>query len=134
VAIGLALGLLVAAFTWKSGLTARRALRREVARARAERRRAAGQPDTQLKISATGSRQVLAELEELRARTITCVVNLAQFNRNPPCRIRQLHILEAAARRCASARPASPGMGTGAARAEEESQRPRAASGSSSAA
>ena len=100
VAIGLALGLLVAAFTWKSGLTARRALRREVARLEQAQAELQGHLNTQLKISATGSRQVLAELEELRRQNENLRVNLAQFQQKPGrAEIRQLHILEAAARR-----------------------------------
>ena len=124
VAIGLALGLLVAAFTWKSGLTARRALRREVARLEQAQAELQGHLNTQLKISATGSRQVLAELEELRRQNENLRVNLAQFQQKPGrAEIRQLHILEAAARRMRERAPGfAPAWEQALREAEEESQ------------
>jgi len=98
--LGLALGLLIAAFIWKAGFTARRTLKRELTRIEKELLELQGHLNTQLKINAGGNQKLQGDLDLLRQQNENLRVNLAQFQQKPGrAEIRQLHILESAARR-----------------------------------
>jgi uncharacterized membrane-anchored protein YhcB (DUF1043 family) len=122
--IGLALGLLIAAFIWKSGLTARRTLRRDLARLDKELGELQGHLNTQLKINASGNEKLQTELDQLRQQNENLRVNLAQFQQKPGrAEIRQLHILEAAARRMRERAPGfAPAWEQALREAEDETQ------------
>ena len=94
---GLGLGLLIAAFLWKSSLSARSALRAEIKRLRDESRELQGHLNTQLKLNAKGTDEIQKELDELRTQNENLRVNLAGFQHKPGrAEMRQLHINEAA--------------------------------------
>lgn len=96
---GLGLGLLIAAFTWKSGLTARKNLNREIARLQSEGRELQGHLNTQLKINATGADALEKELKELRTQNENLRVNLASLQNKPGRQeARQLQVTETAVR------------------------------------
>lgn len=65
---GLILGLLVAAFVWKSSLTRRGTDRRENRRLETELRELQGHLANQLKINATGNQAIQTELETLKVQ------------------------------------------------------------------
>ncbi len=95
--LGFALGLLILAFVWKSGLTARRTLNREITRLKTELDDLQGHLNTQLKINASGNEKLQAELDELRRQNENLRVNNAQLLQKPGrAESRQLHILETA--------------------------------------
>jgi len=97
---GLLLGLLVAGFIWKSSLNARRTLKRDLARVEKEITELRGHLNTQLKINASGNETLQAELVSLREQNENLRVNIAQVQQKPGrAELRQLHILESAARR-----------------------------------
>jgi hypothetical protein len=81
--LGLLLGLLLAAFIWKSGFTARRHVNAEIKRVQAEMRELQGHLNTQLKINASGHETLNAELEKLRGQNETLRVNLAALQHKP---------------------------------------------------
>ncbi len=80
---GLLLGLLVTAFIWKSGFTARRHAVRENKRVAAEMKELQTHLGTQLKINATGNEAVLTELESLRRQNEMLRVNHATLQQKP---------------------------------------------------
>lgn len=80
---GLLLGLLIAAFTWKSGFTARRNVARDLKRVEEEMRNLQGHLNTQLKINATGNEALQAELESLRKQNETLRLNNAALQLKP---------------------------------------------------
>jgi len=105
---GLLLGLLVAAFIWKSGFSARRNVSRELKRAEDELKNLQGHLNTQLKISASGNESLQTELETLRRQNETLRVNNAALQQKPGrAEQRQLHIQEIAIR---SMREQAPGF------------------------
>ncbi|NNC87747.1 MAG: hypothetical protein HKN82_04715 [Akkermansiaceae bacterium] len=94
---GLALGLLVAAFIWKSSLSARRNLKREIARLQDEGRDLQSHLNTQLKLNAKGTDEIQKEVDDLKARNETLRINLAAAQQKPGrAEVRQLHVIEAA--------------------------------------
>lgn len=96
---GLALGLLIAAFIWKSGLTARSTLKKEVRRLQDELRDLQSHLNTQLKINASGNEKLNAEMEELRTQNENLRVNIANLQSKPGRQeARQLQIMETAVR------------------------------------
>ena len=96
---GLALGLLIAAFTWKSAFSAKINLKREINRLQDEARDLQGHLNTQLKISATGSDVIQKEADELRTQNENLRVNIATLQNKPGRNeARQLQIMENAAR------------------------------------
>ncbi len=96
---GLLLGLLLAAFIWKSGFTARRNVARDLRRVEEELKNLQGHLNTQLKISATGNESLQTELETLRRQNETLRVNNAALQQKPgKGEQRQLHIQELAIR------------------------------------
>jgi len=80
---GLALGLLIAGFLWKSGFTARRHAAVEMRRVQCELRELQGHLNTQLKINASGNDVLHAELETLRRQNENLRVNLAALQQKP---------------------------------------------------
>jgi hypothetical protein len=80
---GLLLGLLVAAFIWKSGFTASRQAAREIRRLEGEMRDLQGHLNTQLKINASGNESLQAELESLRRQNENLRVNQAALMQKP---------------------------------------------------
>ena len=96
---GLLLGLLVAGFLWKSGLTARRHAAAEMRRLQGELRDLQGHLNTQLKINASGNEALQTELEALRRQNENLRVNLAALQQKPGrAEQRLLQIHEAAIR------------------------------------
>jgi hypothetical protein len=96
---GLALGLLIAGFIWKSSFTARGTLKKEVHRLQNELRDLQGHLNTQLKINASGNEKINGEMEELRTQNENLRVNIANLQSKPGRQeARQLQIMEAAVR------------------------------------
>lgn len=105
---GLALGLLVAAFVFKSGFTARRHLRKELKRVQSELAGLQNHLNTQLKINATGNEALQGELAILKEQNETLRVNMAALQQKPDkAGLRQLEIYEKAIR---SLREQAPGF------------------------
>ena len=80
---GLLLGLLIAAFIWKSGFSARRNVARELKRVEGELKNLQNHLNTQLKINASGNEALQAELETLRKQNETLRVNNAALQQKP---------------------------------------------------
>lgn len=80
---GLLLGLLIAAFLWKSGFSARRNVSRELRRVEDELKILQNHLNTQLKINASGNEALQAELESLRKQNETLRVNNAALQNKP---------------------------------------------------
>ncbi len=96
---GLLLGLLVAAFIWKSGFSARRHVSRELKRVEEEMKTLQNHLNTQLKINASGNESLQTELETLRRQNETLRVNNSALQQKPGrAEQRQLHIQEIAIR------------------------------------
>ncbi len=96
---GLLLGLLIAAFIWKSGFTARRHALADSKRIQAEMKELQGHLNTQLKINADGNKSVQTELESLRTQNENLRVNLAALQQKPgKAEVRQLQVWESALR------------------------------------
>ena len=96
---GLLLGLLVAAFIWKAGFTARRHASREVKRLATEAKDLQSHLNTQLKINASGNEALQNELTTLRQQNETLRVNNAALQQKPGrAEQRQLQVYEIAIR------------------------------------
>lgn len=80
---GLLLGLLIAAFIWKSGFTARRGAAREIKRLETDIKDLQSHLNTQLKINASGNEALHAELETLRRQNETLRVNNSALQQKP---------------------------------------------------
>lgn len=80
---GLLLGLLIAAFIWKSGFTARRHAIRDLKRVETEMKDLQGHLNTQLKINATGNDKLQTELEQLREQNEILRVNNSALQQKP---------------------------------------------------
>jgi chromosome segregation ATPase len=80
---GLLLGLLIAAFTWKAGFSARRNVARELKRVQDEMKDLQSHLNTQLKINATGNESLQAELENLKRQNETLRINTAALQQKP---------------------------------------------------
>ena len=80
---GLLLGLLVAAFLWKAGFSARRNVARDLKRVEEELKNLQGHLNTQLKINASGNQSLQAELDALRMQNETLRVNNAALQLKP---------------------------------------------------
>jgi hypothetical protein len=97
---GLLLGLLVAAFLWKSGFHARRNVARDLKRVEDELKNLQNHLNTQLKITASGNNALETELESLRKQNETLRVNIAALQQKPGrAELRLLQIQEIAIRR-----------------------------------
>ena len=89
----------MAGFLWKSGLTARNHLKREVRRLQEEGRDLQGHLNTQLKLNAKGTEELQQELDEMRQQNENLRVNLASLQSKPgKAEQRQYQITEAAIR------------------------------------
>jgi len=80
---GLALGLLIAGFLWKSGFTARRHAVAEMRRVQGDLRDLQGHLNTQLKINASGNEVLQTELEALRRQNENLRVNISALQQKP---------------------------------------------------
>lgn len=80
---GLLLGLLVAAFIWKSGFSGNRVTKRELRRVEGEMRELQAHLNTQLKINASGNETLQTQLEELRLQNENLRVNFASLQHKP---------------------------------------------------
>jgi regulator of replication initiation timing len=96
---GLLLGLLIAAFLWKAGFTARRNVTRELKRVDGEMKDLQNHLNTQLKINASGNETLQRELEALRQQNETLRINNTALQQKPGrAEQRQLQIYDAAVR------------------------------------
>jgi chromosome segregation ATPase len=97
--IGLLLGLLVAAATWKSAFSARRRLARDVRKLEGELRELQGHLNTQLKINAQGNETLQHDLEEMRRQNENLRVNIATVQAKPGrAEMRHSQVTESAVR------------------------------------
>ena len=80
---GLLLGLLIAAFIWKAGFTARRQAARELKRVEAEIKDLQSHLNTQLKINASGNESLQNELNAFKQQNETLRVNNAALQQKP---------------------------------------------------
>lgn len=80
---GLLLGLLIAAFIWKAGFSARRTVSRDLKRVEEEMKNLQGHLNTQLKINASGNESLQTELESLRRQNETLRVNNSALQQKP---------------------------------------------------
>lgn len=80
---GLLLGLLIAAFLWKAGFSARRNVSRDLKRVEEELKNLQTHLNTQLKINASGNQSLQSELETLRQQNETLRVNYAALQQKP---------------------------------------------------
>ncbi len=80
---GLLLGLLIAAFLWKSGFTARRNVARELKRVEGEMKNLQGHLNTQLKINASGNEVLQTELDTLRKQNEMLRINNSALQQKP---------------------------------------------------
>lgn len=103
---GLALGLLIAGFVWKSGWTASRTLKKEAARLAEEQRTLQAHLNTHLKITASGNDQTQREIEDLRRQNENLRVTVSALQQKPGrAELRQWQITEAAAARMRESAP-----------------------------
>jgi len=94
---GLALGLLIAFFTWKSAIAAKGTLKREIRRLKEEADDLQKHLNTQLKINATGNEALQKENIDLKANNENLRVNLHEAQQKPGKQeMRQLQITESA--------------------------------------
>ncbi len=92
---GLLLGLLISFFTWKSGFSARRNMKKDVKRVEAESKELQQHLNTQLKVNAEGNDSLQKKLEELREQNETLRVNLSTVQQKPGrAEMRQLTVIE----------------------------------------
>ncbi len=92
---GLFLGLLIVFFTWKSGFSARRNLKRELKRVDSEGKELQKHLNIQLKINAEGNESLQSKLEELREQNENLRVNVSSLQQKPGrAELRQLTIIE----------------------------------------
>lgn len=96
---GLLLGLLITAFVWKSGFTARRHLMKEVKRLEDDVRDLRAHLNTQLSITASGNERLKAELDDFRAQNEILRINLSSLQHKPGrAERRQLQVQDSAIR------------------------------------
>lgn len=96
---GLAIGLALTFFAWKSGLSTKLRLSRDVRRLENELRELQSHLNTQLKINAQGNQTLEQELKELREHNENLRVSLATAQGKPGrAELRQFQVMEAAVR------------------------------------
>lgn len=96
---GLAIGLALAIFTWKSGLSNKLRLSKDVRRLENELRDLQGHLNTQLKINSQGNKQLQDELETLRSQNENMRISMATLQTKPGrAEVRQFQVMEAAVR------------------------------------
>lgn len=97
---GLAIGLLLAFFAWKSGFGTKLRLSRDIRRLENELRELQGHLNTQLKINSQGNQSLQSELESLRTQNENLRVTNATLQNKPGrAELRQWQIMESAVRR-----------------------------------
>jgi predicted nucleic acid-binding Zn-ribbon protein len=95
--LGLALGLLIAAFILKNAIGSKMQLKREIKRIEGERREMQSHLNTQMKITATGSESLTKEIETLKTQNENLRVNLAALQNKPDkSELRQFRMQEMA--------------------------------------
>jgi len=103
---GLCIGLMITAFVWKSGWTARSVLKSEVKRVVESQRELQSHLNTHLKISATGNDQLQKELQTLKEQNENLRVTIAGLQQKPGrSEIRQWQITEMAVTRLRAQAP-----------------------------
>jgi hypothetical protein len=96
---GLAIGLALAFFAWKSGLSNKMRLSKDVRRLENELRELQGHLNTQLKINAQGNQSLEKEMQRLREQNENLRVSLATAQTKPGrAEMRQFLVMEAAVR------------------------------------
>lgn len=96
---GLLIGLGLAFFSWKTGLSNKLRLARDVRRLESELRELQGHLNTQLKINSQGNQTQQDELDELRKQNENLRVSLAGLQSKPGrAEARQFHVTENAVR------------------------------------
>lgn len=96
---GLLLGLLIAFFAWKSGLSTKMRLSRDVRRLESELRELQGHLNTQLKINSQGNKSLQEELDEMRRQNENLRVSIAGLQSKPGrAEVRQFQVTESAVR------------------------------------
>lgn len=96
---GLAIGLALAIAAWKSGLSNKFRLSKDIRRLENEMRDLQGHLNTQLKINSQGNKKLEEELEELRTQNENMRVSMATLQSKPGrAEVRQFQVMEAAVR------------------------------------
>ncbi|MEM1083196.1 MAG: hypothetical protein AAGI48_03670 [Verrucomicrobiota bacterium] len=97
--LGLICGLVITFFVWKTGLSNKIRLSRDVRRLENELRELQGHLNTQLKINAQGNQTLQDELDELRKQNENLRVSVAGMQAKPGrAEVRQFQITESAVR------------------------------------
>lgn len=96
---GLAIGLALTFFTWKSAIAAKMNLKKENKRIRTEMRELETHLNTQLKINASGNNSIQEKVDSLQEQNETLRVNIAALQNKPGrSELRSLHTMETAVR------------------------------------
>lgn len=96
---GLAIGLALTFFAWKSGLSTKLRLSRDIRRLENELRELQSHLNTQLKINAQGNQTLERDLQQLREQNENLRVSLATAQSKPGrVELRQYQVMEAAVR------------------------------------
>lgn len=96
---GLAIGLTLAILAWKSGLSTKLRLSRDIRRLENELRELQGHLNTQLKINAQGNQTLEKDLQRLREQNENLRVSLATAQSKPGrAEMRHYQVMEAAVR------------------------------------
>ena len=96
---GLAIGLALTFFTWKSAIAAKMNLKKENKRIRTEMRELETHLNTQLKINASGNNSIQEKVDSLQEQNETLRVNIAALQNKPGrSELRSLHTMDTAVR------------------------------------
>ncbi len=96
---GLAIGLALTFFTWKSAVAAKMNLKKENKRLQSEMRELETHLNTQLKINASGNNSIQEKIDTLQEQNENLRVNLAALQNKPGrSETRALHTMETAVR------------------------------------
>lgn len=94
---GLALGLLITFFTWKSAFSAKRNIKRDLRRVTDENKTLQGHLNTQMKVSAEGTESLTKKVADLQQQNETLRINLNSLQQKPGRgEVRQLALMETA--------------------------------------
>ena len=97
--LGLICGLVITFFVWKTGISNKIRLSRDVRRLENELRELQGHLNTQLKINAQGNQTLQDELDELRRQNENLRVSVAGMQNKPGrAEVRQYQVTETAVR------------------------------------
>ena len=96
---GLAIGLALTFFTWKSAMAAKRTIKKENKRIQGEMRELETHLNTQLKINASGNSTIQDKVDKLQEQNENLRVNVAALENKPGrSELRALHTMETAVR------------------------------------